>query len=73
MLTLLFLLLRQLILSLLGVGQLLPSDSYMEYVAEKWCDSESTIADMCYNFLFIIAGPDSEELNEVRYIGARGG
>ncbi|KAK8400725.1 hypothetical protein O3P69_002493 [Scylla paramamosain] len=31
---------------------------------ENWCDSESIAADICYNFLFIIAGPDSEELNE---------
>ncbi|MPC27350.1 Lipase 3 [Portunus trituberculatus] len=52
------------ILTLLGVGQLLPSDAYMDYVAEQWCDNESTVADICYNFLFIIAGPDSEELNE---------
>lgn len=52
------------IFTLLGVGQLLPSAAYMDYVAEQWCDSESTVADICYNFLFLIAGPDSEELNE---------
>lgn len=56
----------QTILTLLGVGELFPSGEYMDYLAETFCDSNATTADICYNFLFLIAGPDSEELNEVR-------
>ncbi|XP_050735947.1 lipase 3-like [Eriocheir sinensis] len=52
------------ILTLLGVGELFPSGEYMDYLAENFCDSNSTYAETCYNFLFLIAGPDSEELNE---------
>ena len=57
---------RQTIATLLGVGELFPSAAYMDYLAETFCDSEANYADICYNFIFLIAGPDSEELNEVR-------
>ena len=37
----------------------------MDYIADKYCDSENTYVEICYNIIFMIAGPDSEELNEV--------
>ncbi|KAK8400724.1 hypothetical protein O3P69_002492 [Scylla paramamosain] len=52
------------IASLLGIGELFPSAAYMDYLAENFCDSNATFAEVCYNFIFLIAGPDSEELNE---------
>ncbi|XP_050735948.1 lipase 3-like [Eriocheir sinensis] len=52
------------IMTLLGVGELLPGGEYMDYITDKFCDDNSTYAGVCYNFLFLIAGPDSEELNE---------
>ncbi|KAG0722478.1 Lipase 3 [Chionoecetes opilio] len=52
------------ILTLLGVGEFLPSVPVVDYIAEKFCDSNSTVAEICYNVLFLIAGPDSEELNQ---------
>lgn len=37
----------------------------MDNLAVKFCDANSTYAEICYNILFLIAGPDSDELNEV--------
>lgn len=47
------------------MGELLPGKDLMDYIAGAFCDSNSTFAGVCHNF-FLIAGPDSEELNEVR-------
>lgn len=57
---------KQTIMTLLGVGELFPGGEYMDYLTENFCDDNSTFAGVCYNFLFLIAGPDSDELNEVR-------
>ncbi|XP_068215960.1 lipase 3-like [Palaemon carinicauda] len=54
----------ELMLDLLGVGELFPSNEMMDYLAETYCDLNSTYAELCYNFLFLLAGPDAEELNK---------
>ncbi|XP_069194758.1 lipase 3 [Procambarus clarkii] len=53
-----------LIFSLLGVGEFLPHSDLMEYFGNTYCDTESDTADVCYNFLFLICGPDPAELNK---------
>ncbi|KAK8733259.1 hypothetical protein OTU49_006552, partial [Cherax quadricarinatus] len=52
------------VFSLLGVGELLPGSDLMDYIAENFCDMEANTAEICYNFLFLICGPDSDEIPE---------
>ncbi|KAK4309688.1 hypothetical protein Pmani_018686 [Petrolisthes manimaculis] len=52
------------IFTLLGVGELLPSTDWMDSMVEKFCDIETQTAEVCYNLLFLIGGPDADELNK---------
>ncbi|KAK7081222.1 hypothetical protein SK128_013553 [Halocaridina rubra] len=52
------------ILTLLGVGELLPSTNVTDRWIEKFCDIEASTAEVCSNILFLIVGPDSVELSE---------
>ncbi|KAK7069841.1 hypothetical protein SK128_009354 [Halocaridina rubra] len=54
----------EIIFDLLGVGELLPSNDLMDNLAENFCDKNSTFAEICYNFLFLLCGPDADELNK---------
>ncbi|XP_071533448.1 lipase lipl-1-like [Panulirus ornatus] len=52
------------IMTLLGLGEFLPSSALMDYFVETYCDIESVAVEVCHNFLFLVAGPDADELNE---------
>ncbi|XP_047740223.1 lipase 3 [Hyalella azteca] len=52
------------LMTLLGKGEFLPSRDVTDEWVEKYCDDEMISAEICYNVLFLIAGPDSELLNE---------
>ncbi|MDK2413447.1 hypothetical protein QHH03_30625, partial [Aphanizomenon sp. 202] len=48
--------------TLLGVGEFLPSSDLLDHFVETYCDSEAVTAEVCYNFLFLLAGPDPDEI-----------
>ncbi|XP_045584704.2 lipase 3 [Procambarus clarkii] len=50
------------VMSLLGTGELLPGDGLIDYLAENYCDVQDDTAEVCYNFLFLICGPDADEI-----------
>lgn len=53
------------VLTLLGVGEFLPSSNVTDYVAEHYCDAETSVnPDLCYNIFFLLVGPDASELNK---------
>lgn len=52
------------IADILGIGEFLPSNELMDYLAETYCDMNSTYHEVCYNILFLIGGPDADELDE---------
>ncbi|XP_063851859.1 lipase 3-like [Scylla paramamosain] len=52
------------VLTLLGVGELLPGTTVMDYLAENFCDADIPLVDVCYNIFFLIVGPDTSELNK---------
>ncbi|KAK3875749.1 hypothetical protein Pcinc_019388 [Petrolisthes cinctipes] len=52
------------IFTLLGMGELLPSTDWMDSMVETFCDIETQTAEVCYNLLFLIGGPDADELNK---------
>nr|XP_053646072.1 lipase lipl-1-like [Cherax quadricarinatus]XP_053646080.1 lipase lipl-1-like [Cherax quadricarinatus] len=49
--------------TLLGVGELTVSSEAMDYLAENYCEPGMDSAEICYNFIFLICGPDPGELN----------
>ena len=63
----------QTVLTLLGVGELFPSTSVMDYLAENYCDADIPLVDVCYNIFFLLVGPDTSELNKVRLLRGGGG
>ncbi|XP_063593362.1 lipase lipl-1-like [Penaeus indicus] len=50
------------IATLLGVGEFLPSSELLDHFVETFCDVEAATAEVCYNFLFLLAGPDPDEI-----------
>nr|ACU57197.1 triacylglycerol lipase [Penaeus vannamei] len=48
--------------TLLGVGEFLPSSDLLDHFVETYCDSEAVTAEVCYNFLLLLAGPDPDEI-----------
>ena len=52
-------------MELLGRGEFLPSRNATDQAVEQFCDEEAVTAEVCYNFLFLIAGPDPELVNKV--------
>ncbi|VDP15604.1 unnamed protein product [Soboliphyme baturini] len=55
----------QLMTSLFGEKEFLPQDKFLELMAAFFC-RQYVIQDMCKNILFMIAGPDSRQLNVTR-------
>lgn len=53
-----------LVLTLLGKGEFLPSRNITDEWVELFCDEEAVTAEICYNLLFLIVGPDSELINK---------
>jgi len=51
------------ILSNLGVNEFLPSSDLFQLVGEEACKQNSTLLDVCVNILFLLCGPDSEQLD----------
>ncbi|XP_042230545.1 LOW QUALITY PROTEIN: lipase lipl-5-like [Homarus americanus] len=52
------------VLTLLGVGEFMPSSKVMDYFAEHYCNVEDATAQLCYNILFLLCGPDPTELDK---------
>ncbi|KAF2365993.1 AB-hydrolase lipase domain [Trinorchestia longiramus] len=52
------------LLTLLGKGEFLPSRDVTDELVEQFCDEEMATAEVCYNVLFLIAGPDPDLINE---------
>jgi len=50
------------LLNLMGVGEFLPSNLFMDCLASLFCHSAT--ADLCSNILFIIAGFDEQQMNK---------
>lgn len=53
------------ILSLLGVDEFLPSDSFFDLMGEEECKENMTSIIVCESILFLICGPDISELDPV--------
>lgn len=50
---------------MIGLYEFLPHSDFMELAGMTLCRDESSFQDVCSNILFLIAGYDSQELNEV--------
>merc|ERR1711970_668133 len=50
------------LLNMMGVGEFLPSNLFMDCLASLFCHSAT--ADLCSNILFIIAGFDEQQMNK---------
>ena len=48
------------LLNMMGVGEFLPSNLFMDCLASLFCHSGT--ADLCSNILFIIAGFDEQQV-----------
>uniref|UniRef100_A0A914UT30 Lipase n=1 Tax=Plectus sambesii TaxID=2011161 RepID=A0A914UT30_9BILA len=53
------------LLNVFGVDQFLPPDWFTHTVAEVVCEDHLT-AHLCDNLIFLISGPESQQLNETR-------
>jgi len=49
----------------MGIYEFLPSNELLTLVGQTLCNDEAITVDICANVLFIIAGFDSAQLNEV--------
>jgi hypothetical protein len=55
----------QLLLNLMGIHEVLPSSELLSLFGQVMCNDQAITVDICANFLFIIVGFDSEQLNKV--------
>ena len=55
----------QWLLGLMGIYEFLPSSQLLSLVGQLLCNDQAITVDICANVLFIIAGFDSQQLNEV--------
>ncbi|XP_069684699.1 lipase 3-like [Periplaneta americana] len=51
-------------IELLGVGELMPSNAFMQLLADVACSEGSVLQPMCENILFLLVGYDPSQLNE---------
>ncbi|XP_069679659.1 lipase lipl-1-like isoform X1 [Periplaneta americana] len=51
-------------IELLGVGELMPSNAFMQILADVACSEGSVLQPMCENILFLLVGYDPSQLNE---------
>lgn len=52
-------------MTMMGVDEFLPTSEFMEFMGQTLCNDESLFQSLCSNVLFLIAGFDSQQLNEV--------
>lgn len=52
------------LLNYFGIDEFWPNSIWMKLTAKFFC-TKGTIADICDDVLFLIAGPDSNQLNTV--------
>ncbi|XP_069679661.1 lipase 3-like isoform X3 [Periplaneta americana] len=52
-------------IELLGVGELMPSNAFMQILADVACSEGSVLQPMCENILFLLVGYDPSQLNEL--------
>lgn len=50
---------------MLGLYEFLPSSKFIQLLGDLLCDEESNFKGICSNILFLIAGFDKAQLNEV--------
>jgi lysosomal acid lipase/cholesteryl ester hydrolase len=55
----------QWLLDLMGIHEFLPTSELLSLVGQVLCNDQAITVDICANVLFIIAGFDSDQLNEV--------
>ncbi|XP_069679660.1 lipase 3-like isoform X2 [Periplaneta americana] len=53
-------------IELLGVGELMPSNAFMQILADVACSEGSVLQPMCENILFLLVGYDPSQLNELK-------
>ncbi|VDL76542.1 unnamed protein product [Nippostrongylus brasiliensis] len=49
-----------------GAGEFLPNNAFMKFVGEVICGGLKVETDLCDNVLFLIAGPESHQMNKTR-------
>jgi len=57
--------LLQFLQKLLGIDELLPQSKVMKYLAEYLCGHGGVEKDICSNIIFVLAGYDKPQLNQV--------
>lgn len=55
----------QFLMDLMGVDEFLPHSDLFNLVGDTLCQDSSTFQSVCSNILFLVAGYDSRNLNEV--------
>ena len=48
----------------LGLGEFIPSNGFMDLLAEVACDEGSWLQDVCENVVFLLCGYDKPQMNE---------
>lgn len=51
---------------MLGANEFLPSTKFIQVLGQILCNDESSLNGICNNILFLIAGYDKAQLNQVR-------
>ena len=46
-----------------GVGEFLPSNAFMDWFADTFCD-EGNLPGICQNIIFVLAGFDEAQMNK---------
>lgn len=52
---------------MLGQYEFLPSTKFLQLIGQAMCNEESGFKEICNNILFLIAGYDKPQLNQVMY------
>ena len=53
------------IFKLLGVNEFLPSSKFIKWAAQGLCEKWNVVGEICENVIFVIAGYDKYEMNQV--------
>ena len=64
-------LLLQFLLDIIGVGEFLPNDALLDWLAKYVCSDEMAPAEVCEDVLFLICGFDKNNINIVSYVETR--
>ena len=55
----------QFLLDVLGTGELLPNDAFIDFLGEIFCSLDKDLEDFCRDILFLICGFDVPNINVV--------